>query len=143
MNVIFKKEATEDELPALARTIKPLLGESFVLRLDGPMGAGKSTFVRNFLWHEGLSRRIPVTSPTYTYMNEYEVNGRWFAHLDLYRVQESFDLDEIGFDHRTFSGVFIEWFDMPQIPLRATPTHQLRITPRGEDKRQYELMRLG
>lgn len=139
MTVLLQKNATEDELQALAGEIKAGLGESFVMRLDGPMGAGKSTFVRNFLWHEGLSRRIPVTSPTYTYMNEYEVAGRWFAHLDLYRVSKSFDLDEIGFDHRTFSGVFIEWFDMPEVPLRAEPTHRLEIKPLDETVRQFTL----
>ena len=57
-----------------------------VVGLDGPLGAGKTTWVRGML--EGLGHHGRVPSPTYTMLEHYELNGLTVVHLDLYRLSE-------------------------------------------------------
>lgn len=57
---------------------------SGMIYLHGDLGTGKTTFVSRwlkFLGHTGI-----VTSPTYTLVNEYRINGRRIVHADLYRL---------------------------------------------------------
>ncbi len=118
--------------------------ESYVLWLQGEMGAGKTTFVRHYLYSLGLPAHTPVVSPTYTIMNEYKIGALWYAHLDLYRADERFSLDELGVrDVRTYHGTFVEW------PLQAgalesiEATHILKIEPAPDlGHRCYSLERV-
>lgn len=108
---------------------RELKGQSFVLWLKGEMGAGKTTLVRHLLRHWGLPEDTPVVSPTYTIMNEYQIGSQWFAHLDLYRAEEGFSLDEIGVkDVKEYQGIFMEWPDNPGKDETISPTHLLEIT---------------
>ncbi|MBP9708421.1 MAG: tRNA (adenosine(37)-N6)-threonylcarbamoyltransferase complex ATPase subunit type 1 TsaE [Oligoflexales bacterium] len=106
----------------------------FVLWLDGNLGAGKTTVVRNILQQQGLSTATPVVSPTFTYINEYEIAGAWYAHLDLYRLVDNLkELEELdlanflALDYRQYRGFFIEW-PLPQLEkLGLAATHFLKI----------------
>jgi tRNA threonylcarbamoyladenosine biosynthesis protein TsaE len=112
--------------------------EPYVVWLDGPMGSGKTTLVRNLLWHMGLNENVPVTSPTYTLMNEYEIGGKWYAHLDLYRADALFSLEELGvLDAKEFVGVFVEWAEVPDQDSVILPTHKIKIRYQGEKARRY------
>ena len=88
---VFSINANESDLAEVARKISAslLAKDPFCLWLQGPLGAGKTTVTGYVLRELGLSGKTPVTSPTYTYMNEYPVNKSWFAHLDLYRANAS------------------------------------------------------
>ena len=101
----------------------------FCLWMVGGLGAGKTTFAGEILRSLGLHPDFPVTSPTFTYLNEYQINGLWYAHIDLYRATAGFSLEELGFvDSRNFAGYLIEW---PAAVDETTdvlpPTHLLRI----------------
>lgn len=103
---------TREDLARAAAPIRAILGstEPFCLWLMGDLGAGKTTFTGAILRAFGLDPDFPVTSPTFTYLNEYRIDGRWYAHIDLYRAGAGFSLEELGFvDSRKFSGYFIEW----------------------------------
>ena len=53
---------------------------------------------------------------------------RWFAHMDLYRAEEEFSMDEIGVrDTREYHGFFIEWPEVPSEEETIRPTHKLEI----------------
>lgn len=83
-----------------------------VLSLEGPLGAGKTTFVKGLA--EGLGcPPEEVSSPTFTLVHEYP-NGRLpFVHLDLYRLDDPQELAAIGFDDLLTGPTIaaIEWGD--------------------------------
>lgn len=144
-DVVFQEVLSEDGLIPFAQKLAAFLQtqKNFVLWLEGPMGAGKSTLTRHVMWALGLDTRIPVVSPTYTIMNEYQIQGRWYAHLDFYRAERSFSMDELGLEgHHEYSGVFVEWPEAPPELERLTPTLRMVISPIHEGAaREYRLLR--
>jgi len=77
--------------------------------LEGELGAGKTTFVRGFL--RGLGYFEVVKSPTFTFVESYELLGRAVHHFDLYRMSDSAALESRGLrDYFVESALcFIEW----------------------------------
>lgn len=82
-----------------------------VIALYGDLGAGKTVFARGFA--RGLGITEPVSSPTFTIVQEYRCpSGGMLFHLDLYRIDNSdaayaFGIDE--FLYTTDSMTLLEW----------------------------------
>ena len=96
---------TEAVGAALGKNIKP----GSVIAYRGDLGAGKTAFTRGLA--RGLGYTEPVTSPTYTIVNEY-LGGRLpLFHFDMYRLKSSDDLWDIGWeDYLERGGVCaVEW----------------------------------
>ena len=74
--------------------------------LNGPLGAGKSTLVRGVL--QAMGWHGPVPSPTYTLVEPYELS-RCVWHLDLYRLGDESEWDELGVDDAQPDLLLIEW----------------------------------
>lgn len=128
----FTKTATESELSSLASEVLSLLrsrdDKPFTLWLCGEMGTGKTTFTRYLLQALGLSKQIPVSSPTFAYLNDYEIGGQWFAHMDLFRVDASFSPEDLGLlDQRDYRGLIMEWPERIPLSQGIMPTHSLDI----------------
>ena len=132
-----------DETQALASRLAP--GD--VIAYFGDLGAGKTAFTRGLA--QGLGITDPVTSPTYTIVNEY-LSGRIpLFHFDMYRLSSSDELFDIGWeDYLSRGGVCaVEWSenveDALQDAIRVTiekdadepDTRHITITggPRFED----------
>lgn len=127
---VYKIRFTIDEIPQVARRVANLLAscpvKPFVVWLVGDLGAGKTTFTGHLLHALGLSEAVPVLSPTYTYLTEYDTKLGLCAHMDLYRLVDG-DLDSVEslLSGRNYAGIFVEW------PLRAdgspylVKTHQI------------------
>ena len=103
------EEKTTEFAKNLART---LLGktDNYLISLIGPLGAGKTTFVKGFSL--GLEAKDYVESPTFVFLNIYK--GKFpLYHYDLYRVNSLKDLDDLGiFDMILKQGFHIfEWGD--------------------------------
>ncbi|MCY4143123.1 MAG: tRNA (adenosine(37)-N6)-threonylcarbamoyltransferase complex ATPase subunit type 1 TsaE [Gammaproteobacteria bacterium] len=62
--------------------------------LQGPLGSGKTTLARG--WLRALGHEGPVKSPTYTIVEPYRLRGVDVLHIDLYRIDNSRELDYIG-----------------------------------------------
>jgi tRNA threonylcarbamoyladenosine biosynthesis protein TsaE len=72
---------------ALAARLAPLLEPAGLLLLDGPLGAGKTYFVRALARALGLPRGERVVSPTFTLVHQYATEPR-LVHADLYRLAD-------------------------------------------------------
>jgi len=87
-------------------------GENRVLGLRGELGAGKTTFVRDFVAALPGGPDQEVTSPTYALVHVYETRPP-VRHLDLYRISGPEELEELG-PEELLEGpglVLIEWFE--------------------------------
>ena len=98
-------EQTEKVGAALGK----ILSAGTILAYRGDLGAGKTAFTRGLA--RGLGYAEPVTSPTYTIVNEY-LGGRLpLFHFDMYRLGSSDDLWDIGWeDYLERGGICaVEW----------------------------------
>ena len=89
----------------LARRLKP--GD--VIALRGGLGAGKTAFTRGLA--RGLGIEDPVTSPTYTIVNEYPQGRLPLFHFDMYRLRDAEELFDLGWeDYLDRGGICaVEW----------------------------------
>ena len=96
---------TEAVGEALARVLTP----GTVIAYQGDLGAGKTAFTRGLA--RGLGYTQPVTSPTYTVVNEYLGGKMPLFHFDMYRLGSSDELFDIGWeDYLQRGGVCaVEW----------------------------------
>jgi tRNA threonylcarbamoyladenosine biosynthesis protein TsaE len=104
----------EAETRAAAGELVQRLAAGDVVLLEGPLGVGKTTWVRGAL--EALGHQGPVRSPTFNLVQVFETNPR-VAHTDLYRVasSEGLGLDELMADHL----LLVEWPDrFAELPAR-------------------------
>lgn len=103
---------SEAETRETGRRLAGVLRGGEVLSLEGPLGAGKTTFVKGLA--EGLGcHSSEVSSPTFTLVHEYP-GGRFpFVHIDLYRLESSEELAALGFDDLLAGTTIaaIEWGD--------------------------------
>ena len=90
----FKSDAPARTVE-LARRLAGVLRPGTVICLDGDLGAGKTLFVQNLAASLGVQGE--VTSPTFNLMNLYEDGRLPLVHFDLYRLEQEYELDEIGF----------------------------------------------
>lgn len=106
----------------------PALWPSTFIALDGPLGAGKTTFVRHLLRALGVQGRIK--SPTFAVMEPYEIGGRSVSHFDFYRFGDPREWDDAGFrDSFAAPGLKLaEWPDQAA-PLLPVPDLRLQIEP--------------
>jgi tRNA threonylcarbamoyladenosine biosynthesis protein TsaE len=86
--------ATEALGAALARAYLGMGQGSAVLYLQGELGAGKTTCVRGLLRTLGVDGLI--RSPTYTLVETYALASVTCVHVDLYRLQGTLEVDELG-----------------------------------------------
>ena len=100
---------TPAETEAVAEKLAGFLSPGMVLAFRGDLGAGKTAFTRGLA--RGLGYDEPVTSPTYTIVNEY-LGGRLpLFHFDMYRLHSADELFDIGWeDYLERGGVCaVEW----------------------------------
>ena len=93
----------------LAGVVAPILRPPCVIYLEGPLGAGKTTFVRALA--SALGYRGKVKSPTYGLLETYDPGAVKLLHLDLYRIENPQELEYLSirdlFDEGSL--LLVEW----------------------------------
>ena len=126
-------EETEKVGAALGKILTP----GTVLAYRGDLGAGKTAFTRGLA--RGLGYGEPVTSPTYTIVNEY-LGGRLpLFHFDMYRLRSSDDLWDIGWDDYLERGgvCAVEWSENVDDAMEDAIC--ITIEKLGEDARRITI----
>jgi tRNA threonylcarbamoyladenosine biosynthesis protein TsaE len=118
---------TKEETEALG---KKLADEAFpgeVIALIGDLGTGKTTLTKSIA--KGLGIGETLTSPTFTIVCEYDSGRMPLYHFDVYRVHDTDELFEIGFeDYLRKKGLcVIEWADLLEDGLLPDNTVTIRL----------------
>jgi len=96
----------------LGQALATLLCAGDLVRLVGPLGAGKTTLVQHMIQGlgQGLDKSEAVTSPTYTLVQTYRTARFNVAHVDCYRLSSPAELVPLGLEaYRQFGVVLAEW----------------------------------
>jgi tRNA threonylcarbamoyladenosine biosynthesis protein TsaE len=112
------------ETEAFGRSLAPLLRPGDVIALFGDLGAGKTTFARGLL--RGLGFEGEVASPTFPIVQPYEELVLPVWHVDLYRIQEPEEIEELALEEVLDDGaLLLEW---PERMGAALWPYALRLT---------------
>ncbi|HPN83770.1 MAG TPA: tRNA (adenosine(37)-N6)-threonylcarbamoyltransferase complex ATPase subunit type 1 TsaE [Victivallales bacterium] len=128
-----------DETAKIARKFARRCLPGTVIALYGDLGAGKTVFAKGFAL--GLGIESPVTSPTFTIVQEYEIpsvieknqKGKLY-HIDLYRIESAADASVFGIEEffcDPSSMTLIEWAERLGNKLPPETIH-VRIEPNDE-----------
>ncbi len=122
-NTIESNQA--EETFEIGRRCGQLAKAGQVYCLYGDLGVGKTVFTQGFA--AGLGITEPVSSPTFTIVQEYDEGRLPFYHFDVYRIGDPEEMFDIGFDeYLEGDGVcFIEWANLIEEIL---PEHFTKIT---------------
>ena len=123
-----------EETETVGAALGKILPAGAVIAYRGDLGAGKTAFTRGLA--RGLGYKEPVTSPTYTIVNEY-LGGRLpLFHFDMYRLASSDDLWDIGWeDYLDRGGICaVEWSENVADALENAITVCIEKT--GENSRR-------
>jgi tRNA threonylcarbamoyladenosine biosynthesis protein TsaE len=117
------------ELPAAVSLIQDRFAPYRVFALHGEMGAGKTTFVREFC--EALGCKDWISSPTFSIVNEYEYakgeHSDKIYHFDMYRLKDMEEALQMGVQSYLESGAYclIEW---PELLEDFLPEDTIKIS---------------
>ena len=124
------------ETKKLGEKIGTWLQAGIVLALIGDLGSGKTSFVQGLARGLEVPNNYYITSPSYTMINEYP--GRYpFFHVDLYRLEDSVDFEDIGLYDILDDNyvVAIEWAD--RIRRELLPDHvTIKFKISGDESRE-------
>ena len=132
---------SEEETEALGAALARELAPGSIVLLCGDLGAGKTVFSRGFA--RGLGVTEPVSSPTYTIVQEYELpTGNRLYHMDLYRIADEraalgFGVDEFLSEPGAFS--LVEWPERIKGLLPDT-TIRVELGHRSENEREIRII---
>jgi tRNA threonylcarbamoyladenosine biosynthesis protein TsaE len=124
---------SEAETATVGRDLAASLHAGDTVLLSGELGAGKTAFVRGLA--EGLG--VPadaVSSPTFTLIQEYRGGRLPLFHVDLYRLDDPREIDDLGLEEIAADGVLaIEWAE--KLPRRPSAAVEVSITHGENDLR--------
>ncbi|MBQ4566144.1 MAG: tRNA (adenosine(37)-N6)-threonylcarbamoyltransferase complex ATPase subunit type 1 TsaE [Oscillospiraceae bacterium] len=123
-----------EETELLGEKLGQLLRGGEILAYRGDLGAGKTAFTRGLARGLGISQR--VTSPTYTIVNEYEGGRLPLFHFDMYRLESSDELFDIGWEDYLLRGGIcaVEWSE--NVPEAMEEAITVEIRKISENHRQ-------
>lgn len=131
---VFNSESDKDTFSigeSMGKSIKP----GSVIALMGDLGVGKTVFTKGFA--KGLGIDGNVNSPTFNILKSYSGGRLPLHHFDVYRIGDSSEMDEIGYEDCFFGdGVsLVEWADIIDDLL---PEGTVRITIKKDPSKGFD-----
>ena len=143
-NMIFESFQPKDTFQ-FGRKLGETVKEGTVFTLIGDLGVGKTVFTQGLAAGLGITEQ--VNSPTFTILQVYEEGRCPFYHFDVYRIGDSSEMDEIGYEEYIYGeGIsLIEWANLIEDIL---PPRYIRVTiskdlEKGFDYRKIALEEVG
>ena len=114
------------DIQRAARQFVEAMGERKVFAFYGPMGVGKTTFIKAVC--EQLQVDDAITSPTFAIVNEYRsaTSGELIYHFDFYRIKKQEEVYDMGYEDYIESGAvcFMEW---PELIEELLPEDVVKV----------------
>jgi tRNA threonylcarbamoyladenosine biosynthesis protein TsaE len=135
--------SSPEETIALGVLLGEGLTEGLIIALDGALGSGKTCLTQGIATGLGVPKDLYVTSPSYTFINEYP--GRLcLFHVDLYRAGDPAELEDLGLEEILASKcvTVIEWSEKIG---RSLPDERLSVSiaVRTDEARSFQLTARG
>jgi len=125
---------SEQQTADVGRTLATTLVPGSVVLLVGDLGAGKTALVRGLAEGLGVAPE-EVSSPTFTLMQEYRGGRVPLIHVDLYRLNDAREIDDLGLEELGLDTVMaIEWAE--KLPRPIADAVEVRIDHGDGDERR-------
>jgi tRNA threonylcarbamoyladenosine biosynthesis protein TsaE len=123
------------EIGKAADVVVEKMSEANILLIEGEMGAGKTTLIKEICKKLGVLDH--VSSPTFSIVNEYRTLTATVYHFDLYRLEDERQAEEIGLGDYLQSGqvCLVEWPEKASRILSFWPSIRLEISHLGDSSR--------
>ena len=137
MSEIILNLPTQNATHEFGKSLSRLIEVGDIIYLSGDMGSGKTalarSIIRNLLPKE--LKKIEIPSPTFTLVQEYQCKEFKLAHIDLYRIKHSNELEALGIEDILEKGaILIEWPEKMErklnyniLEIKFVQTDELRI----------------
>lgn len=138
MTILTLVSSGESDTEALGARVAGAVPGVRLIYVRGPLGAGKTTFVRGLL--RALGYAGAVKSPTFTLVEPYEIGALSLCHFDLYRIADPAELEFLAL--RDYIGseaiCIVEWPERAGALLPA-PDLNVMIRPTNNEGRELQL----
>jgi tRNA threonylcarbamoyladenosine biosynthesis protein TsaE len=98
---------SEEETAAIGGALAGAARAGDVITLSGPLGVGKTALARGFI--AALGHQEDVPSPSFAIVQPYEDLEPPVWHVDLYRIEEASEIEELGLDAAADAVLLVEW----------------------------------
>ena len=119
--------SSQNKTKEFAYTLSKKIKIGDIIYLYGEIGVGKTTFVKFFINSFQKKNNLELTeviSPTFTLLNEYQINKFKINHYDLFRLESSKEIDNLDlFTDSKNSITLIEW---PQ-KIKKNPKNLIKL----------------
>ena len=99
--------STERDTAALGAALARAARAGDVIALSGPLGVGKTALARGFIVALGYEAEVP--SPSFAIVQPYDDLQPRVWHVDLYRIEDAAEIDELGLDAAADAVLLVEW----------------------------------
>ena len=114
--------------------------ETKILLFYGDMGVGKTTLIKAIV--KALGSSDEVSSPTFSIVNEYELENDKIFHFDLYRIKDLEEAYNFGIEDYIYSGnwILIEWPEKIE-PILIDNYNQIELKLKSKNKRNLKIIK--
>ena len=122
---------SEEETRAFGAALARSARRGDVIALSGPLGSGKTALARGFI--QALAHQGDVPSPSFAIVQPYDELDPPVWHVDLYRIEQLSEIEELGLDAAANAVLLVEWPERAGIDAWAQALGlSLKIAPDDE-----------